>query len=152
MRGFSSIGLFRPKDICNVGGVLRAAHCYDVAMVAIQGDRTRVNTKLDTTKAYRHIPVLRSDDLFSLIPFDTIPVAIEIIDGATPLPRFVHPERAFYVFGPEDGTLGAQHLSRCRHIVSIPTTNCMNLAATVNVVLYDRMAKRSQTYSSMAAE
>ena len=29
----------------------------------------------------------------------------------------------------------------CRDVVYIPTDKCMNLAATVNVVLYDRLAK-----------
>jgi tRNA(Leu) C34 or U34 (ribose-2'-O)-methylase TrmL len=32
-------------------------------------------------------------------------------------------------------------------VVYIPTTGCMNLAATVNVVLYDRMAKGLNTRS-----
>ena len=143
MRGFSAVGLFRPKDIRNVGAVLRAAHCYGAAMVAIQGDRTEVRSPLDTSKAYRHIPVLRSEDIFDIIPFDTIPIAVEFIEGAISLPKFVHPERAFYIFGPEDGSLGAQHTSRCKYIVSIPTKYCMNLAATVNVVLYDRLAKET---------
>lgn len=41
----------------------------------------------------------------------------------------------------EDGTLREKILSRCRDRVMIPTNGCMNLAATVNVVLYDRTAK-----------
>lgn len=140
-RGFTSIGLVRPKHHTNVGSVLRAAYCYDVAMVAIQGDRTGVRSHVDTMKAWRHIPVLRCDDLHGLIPFDTVPVAIDLVDGAVDLPAFQHPQRAFYVFGPEDGTLGRSVLDWCRHRVSVPTRGCMNLAATVNVVLYDRMAK-----------
>jgi tRNA(Leu) C34 or U34 (ribose-2'-O)-methylase TrmL len=54
----------------------------------------------------------------------------------------MHPERAFYVFGPEDGTLGTRHLSKCVRKIMVPTKFCMNLAATVNVVLYDRLAKQ----------
>ena len=142
MRGFASIGLFRPKDVHNIGGVLRAADCYGAAMVAIQGDRTPVVSRQDVAKAYRHIPVMRGDDIFAFCPFDTIPVAVDLIDDARSLPNFTHPERAFYVFGPEDGTLGRQHLDRCAHVVSVPTRRCMNLAATVNVILYDRMAKQ----------
>ncbi|GAF89366.1 unnamed protein product, partial [marine sediment metagenome] len=30
----------------------------------------------------------------------------------------------------------------CKHTIYIPTAYCMNLSATVNVVLYDRMNKR----------
>jgi len=140
-RGFTSIGLVRPKSHHNVGSVLRAAFCYGAAMVAIQGDRSDVRSHLDTFKAWRHIPVLRGNDLHALIPFDAIPVAVDLVDGATPLPAYQHPQRAFYVFGPEDGTLGRSVLDWCPHRVVVPTRECMNLAATVNVVLYDRMAK-----------
>ncbi len=141
MRGFASIGLVRPKDVANVGAVLRAAFCYDVAMVAIQGDRTPVRSHLDTAKAWRHIPVLRGDDLHAMIPFDAVPVAVDLVEDAISLPAFQHPQRAFYVFGPEDGTLGKSVLDWCQHRVMVPTRVCMNLAATVNVVLYDRLAK-----------
>lgn len=140
-RGFAAIGLVRPKSHENVGAVLRAAFCYEVAMVAIQGDRSPVRSCLDTPKAWRHIPVLRGDDLHSLIPFDAVPVAVDLVEDATPLPAFQHPQRAFYVFGPEDGTLGKAHLDWCKHRVMVPTRMCMNLAATVNVILYDRLAK-----------
>lgn len=139
--GFASIGLMRPKYPENVGSVLRAAFCYGVAMVAIQGDRTAVRSLTDTTKAWRHVPVLRGPDLHAIIPFDAVPVAVDLVDDAVDLPNFKHPKRAFYVFGPEDGTLGKSVLDWCPHRVMIPTRVCMNLAATVNVVLYDRMAK-----------
>lgn len=140
-RGFSSIGLVRPKDANNVGSVLRAAFVYGAAMVAIQGDRSPVRAATDTPKAWRHIPVLRGDDLHALIPFDAVPVAVDLVDDAIELPAFQHPLRAFYVFGPEDGTLGNSVLQWCAHRVMVPTRGCMNLAATVNVVLYDRLAK-----------
>ena len=70
-------------------------------------------------------------------------VAIELVEGAKELPSYAHPLRAFYIFGPEDGTLGKSVLSWCRDVVMVPTAHCMNLAATVNVVLYDRMAKEA---------
>lgn len=141
MRGFAAIGLMRPKVPENVGSVLRAAYVYNAAMVAIQGDRTPVQSITDTPKAWRHIPVLRGDDLHALIPYDAVPVAVDLVDDAESLTSFVHPQRAFYVFGPEDGTLGNAVLSWCARRVMVPTRGCMNLAATVNVVLYDRLAK-----------
>lgn len=141
MRGFAAIGLVRPKDVHNIGGVLRAAYCYDAAMVAIQGDRTPIRSHQDTQQAWRHIPVLRGDDLSALIPFDAVPVAVDLVDDAFELPAFQHPKRAFYLFGPEDGTLGKSTLDWCPQRVMVPTRVCMNLAAAVNVVLYDRMAK-----------
>lgn len=141
-RGFAAIGLVRPKTKENVGSVLRAAHCYGASLVAIQGDRTEVRSITDTFKTWRHLPVLRGDDLKALIPYDAVPVAVDLVEDAESLVTFKHPQRAFYVFGPEDGTLGKAILYWCVHRVMVPTRDCMNLAASVNVVLYDRLAKQ----------
>ena len=54
----------------------------------------------------------------------------------------IPPESAAYVFGPENGSLDEAMLDGCTHIVAIPGRTCSNLAAAVNVVLYDRIAKR----------
>lgn len=141
LRGYAAIGLHMPKTRANVGSVLRAAGCYGAAMVAATGQRYhRAGT--DTQASYRHLPLIQTDDLHAVVPYDCVPVAVDLIDGARPLQTYVHPERAFYVFGPEDGTLGKAVTSWCRDVVYIPTKHCMNLAATVNVVLYDRMVKR----------
>lgn len=137
-RGFAAIGLYYPRDPANVGSVLRAAGVFGAASVAIEGRRYQ-RRGTDTMAAYRHLPLLHGE-LRSLIPFDCVPVAIEVIAGARELPRYAHPERAFYVFGPEDSSLGKDVLSWCRDVVTIPA-GCLNLAAAVNVVLYDRVAK-----------
>ena len=71
-----------------------------------------------------------------------MPVAVERVVEATPLPQFEHPERAKYLFGLENGSLDETMLERCAHVVSIPGHECSNLAASVNVVLYDRIDKR----------
>ncbi len=135
-----SIGLVQPKTPANIGGVLRACDCYGAHMLCIQGDRyKKIGT--DVTAAWRHIPVLTAEDLKLCIPFGAVPVAIELIEGAQDLRSYEHPANAFYIFGPEDGTLGKNTLSWCRDVVYIPTRHCMNLAATVNVVLYDRLTK-----------
>jgi tRNA(Leu) C34 or U34 (ribose-2'-O)-methylase TrmL len=140
MRGFAAIGLDLPKYDVNIGSVLRAAGCYNAAMVAVTGKRYKKHGS-DTMKVYRHTPLLQVDNLKTVIPYDCVPVAVDLINGATPLPEYQHPERAFYIFGAEDHTLGERITSFCRDVVYIPTTRCMNLAATVNVILYDRMAK-----------
>jgi len=145
MRGFAAIGLHRIKNPTNVAGALRAAHCYGASMVAISGARVsgdQIQAAANTTKAHRHMPVLRGDDLRDLIPYGAVPVAVDLVADAVRLMDFVHPQSAFYVFGPEDGTLGEKTLSWCAYRVMVPTSFCMNLAATVNVVLYDRLAKQ----------
>jgi tRNA(Leu) C34 or U34 (ribose-2'-O)-methylase TrmL len=140
MRGYAAIGLHRPKTAANVGGVLRAAGCYDAALVAIQGQRFR-KAATDTQQAWRHVPLIETDDLRLIVPYSCVPIAVELSRGAKPLTSYTHPERAFYLFGPEDSSLGESMLSWCRDVVYVPTTYCMNLAACVNVVLYDRLTK-----------
>ena len=139
-RGYSAIGLSNPKDSCNIGGALRAASCYGSSLVAISGKKYTKHSS-DTCKTYRHIPLLHTDNLKNLIPYNCVPVAIEIVPGARELSKYTHPESAFYIFGPENGTLPKEILEFCRDVVYVPTNYCMNLAACVNVVLYDRMSK-----------
>ena len=142
-RGYAMIGLDNPKTDANVGGAMRAASVYQAAGVVLTGNRVQYST--DTRKAYRHMPVIHGAcDLWQYVPYDCVPVAVDLVDDAVPLTEYVHPERAFYVFGAEDSTLGDRILRWCRDRVYVPTAGCMNLAATVNVVLYDRMAKRKQ--------
>ena len=144
MRGYACIGLDNPKNPINVGSALRAAGVFGAAFVAVSGDRIPYKyhtTPTDTMKHYRHLPLIRTDNLYNIIPFDCVPVAVDLVENARPLPAYTHPERAFYIFGGEDATLGQRVLSWCRDVIMIPTNGCMNLAACVNVVLYDRMMK-----------
>ena len=96
----------------------------------------------DTMKAWRHVPCIETDDMMASVPFGCIPVAVEMHARARPLESFVHPERAIYIFGPEDGSVQKSIVERVPIVVQINTNRCMNLAAAVNVVLYDRAAKR----------
>ncbi|KPI84624.1 hypothetical protein ABL78_6329 [Leptomonas seymouri] len=148
--------------------------------------------RTDPTHASRDIPQLclpSLDVLFDVLrsefghhssstapPSSVQVVAVELVEGATPLPAFEHPfnyigdgdssapsttslpdaararqataEKAacapmvFYVFGAEDGTLSAHHIERdADDAVFVPTAGSMNLAATVNVLMYDRLSK-----------
>ena len=140
-RGYAVIALDNPKCLANLGGAMRAAQCYGASLILIGGARMQRIGKLatDTMKAFRHIPTVMVDNVMDHIPYDCVPVAVDLVDGAKSLVDYTHPQRAFYVFGPEDGTLGARVLDKCRDKVMIPTVGCMNLAATVNVVLYSRL-------------
>jgi tRNA(Leu) C34 or U34 (ribose-2'-O)-methylase TrmL len=145
-RGYFAVGLCRPKCGENIGSALRACYAFGAAMLAVQW-RNGVRYSTDTMSAWRHLPVLRVDDLKATIPYDCIPVAIEITDKSKPLETFNHPERAFYVFGPEDGSIPPGVLEWCPQRIVIPTRYCLNLATAVSVVLYDRVAKRSEGFS-----
>ncbi|UZO91723.1 RNA methyltransferase [Roseomonas mucosa] len=149
-RGFTALGLVSPKCNANVGAALRAAACYSSDLIVLSGHRYRKQST-DTTKAWRHLPVLHNQaDVFDAAPYGAVPVAVELVPGAIELPDFVHPERAYYIFGPEDGSLGDKVITRCRYVVAVPTAYCMNLAATINVVLYDRLTKRRRIQARAA--
>lgn len=141
MSGYACVALSNPKTPANVGHVLRAAYAYGAAMVLYSGNRYK-RTAVDTPCAYLQIPLVHAYDLRGAIPFDCIPVAVELVSSARNLIEFTHPDRAFYVFGAEDATLGHAVLGWCKHVIYVPTSICMNLSACVNVVLYDRLAKR----------
>lgn len=141
IRGYAAIGLFNPKTSLNVGSVLRAAGCYGASMVAIQGRRFE-SVMTDPASSHLHLPVIETPDLMSVIPHGCVPVAVEFIESATSLVNYVHPERAFYILGPEDGSVSKELVARCRDVVYVPTNQCMNLAATANVLLYDRLSKQ----------
>lgn len=141
------IGLINPKSPQNVGSVLRAAGCYGAAAIYYTGKRyarARAHST-DTKNRGMSIPVEYSEDLIAKRSNDMQVVAVELVEGAIPLPNFSHPDHALYLFGPEDGTIPQFVLDQCDHVVYVPTRGCMNLAATVNVLLYDRMAKSNQT-------
>ncbi|MFT6898219.1 MAG: tRNA(Leu) C34 or U34 (ribose-2'-O)-methylase TrmL [Paraglaciecola sp.] len=141
-----SLCLLNPKSPQNMGSILRAAGCYGVQDIFYTGsryDKARAFST-DTKNAARNIPVNNID--FPAPSADSVMVAIELVEGAQPLPHFSHPAKAYYIFGPEDGSIEQGILDRCQHIVYVPTEGCMNLAATVNVLLYDRLAKSAATH------
>ena len=143
-RGFACIALDRPTDGVNVGHTLRAALGFGARMVILGGADPKINVRklsTDPGRAYRHVPVLEVADIFDALPNDCTPVAIEITDDAVDLVNFVHPERACYIFGPENGSISAELLKKCYAVVKISTTMALNLGMTVNIVMYDRLAK-----------
>ena len=141
------VGLTDPKTPTNVGAVMRAAGCYGVDAVFYTGERYDRAAKFQTdTKGVRErIPLTPVESFLNHQLGDSQLVCVELVEGATPLPLFQHPDNAFYIFGPEDGTISQGVIDRADAVVYIPTVGCMNLAATVNVLLYDRLAKSATT-------
>ncbi len=137
------IGLVNPKTPTNMGAIMRAAGCYQVANVRYTGERFGYAVKYhtDTRDIFGKIPLHNVESLVEGLPPATKIVCVELVEGATSLPAFVHPEQAIYIFGPEDGSIPQELIDSADYVVYIPTIGCMNLAATVNVLLYDRLAK-----------
>ena len=149
-----TIGLTNPKSPSNVGSVMRAAGNYGVQQVAYTGKRYQQAIKhagskhnTDTKKALNSIPLIGIDDFSQVraqlenLPPTTKLICVDLVEGATPLPHFQHPEQALYIFGPEDSTISQAVIDCADEVVYVPTIGCMNLAASVNVLLYDRLAK-----------
>lgn len=143
-RGFACVALDRPTDPVNIGHALRASFCYGARLLILGGDEipgalSKIVT--DPNRTVRHIPVIRADSVLDAVPEACDLVSVELDPDARPLMDFVHPERACYVFGPENGSLSPEIIERSRHKVMIPTMTALNLGMTVNTVLYDRLAK-----------
>lgn len=143
-----SIGLLNPKSPDNVSSVMRSSGNFGVDSIFYTGTRYARARDLnpDLPKMSRSvsldIPVLGVKCLFDAVPQSMSIVCVELAINAVPLPQYEHPADAFYIFGPEDGTLSQELVDRADSVVYVPTIGCMNLAATVNVLLYDRSTKR----------
>ncbi len=143
-----TICLTNPKSPSNVGAILRACGCYGVQHLMYTGNRYNKAKRhaTDTQNVAEAITVEHVEDFVSQKPNNAQLVCVDFAEGATPLPEFVHPENAFYVFGPEDGSLRQEVVDQADHVIYMPTNGSLNLAAAVNVVLYDRAAKQFSGY------
>ena len=138
-----SIALTDPKSPTNVGAVMRAAGCYQANEVLYSGARYAKAAKFqtDTKSVSDKIPLTHVESFIADKADDVKIICVDLVEGAIPLPEFNHPEKALYIFGPEDGTISQTVVDAADSVVYVPTIGCMNLAASVNVLLYDRLAK-----------
>ena len=190
------VAVLNPKTPANMGSVLRAMGCYGGSLVLYSGDRLDKAAKFatDTMTARAEVRQLHVDHwdsflgnakqkLFAAAGAALHVTAVELVDGAIPLPLYQHRPRlsgndwtqsdgglehvddgseqskaviSLYLFGPEDGTIPQDLLTATfttvvhkqvqsnkiiDDVVFVPTVGSMNLAACVNVLLYDRCAK-----------
>jgi tRNA(Leu) C34 or U34 (ribose-2'-O)-methylase TrmL len=139
----SSIALCNPKSPTNLGAILRSAGCFGIENVYYSGTRIELAQKFhtDTHNAKDKIQLEKVDDLSSIAGQGLPLICIELTENAQPITEFAHPEHAIYLFGPEDGSIPQTLINQADSVLYIPTYECLNLAATVNITLYDRMQK-----------
>jgi len=141
-----AIGIENVKSEVNVGSLLRSAYNLGAALVFTVG-RRYTPQYTDTTKAWRHLPVLHFldwEEYRAHAPFGWIPIAVEIVYGAVPIESFVHPKAAVYILGPEDGSVSKSVLGWTKAQIEIPSKYCLNVATAGAIVMYDRVAKRQR--------
>ena len=144
------IGLTNPKSPTNVGAVLRAVGCFSADKIVYSGNRYDIAKQYtphttDTQNIMSSIEMYKVEDFIAELEPDVKLICVDLVEGATPLPNFTHPDKAMYLFGPEDGSLKQEMIDKADHVIYIPTKGSLNLAASVNVVMYDRHSK-SQTF------
>jgi tRNA(Leu) C34 or U34 (ribose-2'-O)-methylase TrmL len=146
--------LVSPKYPHNVANVLRGCSVFGATELHWTGDRVDPPSKWppgarlpreERMKLYRDVHLSHAEDARELVRSYVrrgfTPVAVELRDNAEELPFFIHPDKALYVFGPEDGNVPRGVLAECHRFVRIPTASCLNLAVAAGAVLYDRQAK-----------
>lgn len=154
--GFSAtpaIIMHNPKYPHNVGAAVRACSCFGSKLIVFTGNRVSLEPnktkgyrlpREERMKGYKDVTLVNDEYPFNRFKKGIIPVAVEVRQNAEHLPFFRHPKNAVYVFGPEDGSLPQIYLKHCQRFVFIPSPHCLNLAAAIYVVLYDRRAKQLQ--------
>lgn len=157
-----AVVLVNPKYPHNVAAAIRACSCFGLETLLWTGSRVDPTEysrlpREERMKGYREVQWRRTDR-----PFDhfavtrgcgamTVPVCVEIHEGSVSLHDFVHPRNAVYVFGPEDGGVPQVYRRMCHQFVHIPARHCLNLAAALNVVLYDRSTKLDPAFNCHVA-
>ena len=143
MKGYFGIGVDNIKTEMNLGTLLRSAVNLHSSFVFTIHKRYKISS-CDTIKAYNHIPLIHYEnaEIFKQsIPYDCIPVGIEISDNAKNIVGFIHPKNAIYILGAEDSGLSKGISDLCKHIIYIPTNYCLNVAVAGAIVMYDRLLK-----------
>lgn len=144
-RGYFAIGAERMSKSLNLGNLMRSAHAFGAAFTfTIGASYSALEAIADTSRGSQHLPHYDWKSVDQLVlPRGCKLVGIELLDDAIELPRFLHPQQAAYVLGPEKGSLSPELLGRCDMTVKIPTRFCVNVAMAGAIVMYDRLMSRA---------
>jgi tRNA G18 (ribose-2'-O)-methylase SpoU len=142
MRGYFGIGCEEISKPMNMGALMRTAHAFGASFFFSINAHAKVREvyNADTSRSMDHLPYYpyeKAEDL--LLPKGCVLVGIELTDDAVDLPTFKHPPAAAYVLGRERGSISPAMLSKCAHVVKIPTKFCVNVGLAGALVMYDRV-------------
>jgi tRNA(Leu) C34 or U34 (ribose-2'-O)-methylase TrmL len=142
----AAVILCDPQFAHNLGGAIRACSCWGFTQLWWTGETFKIKKgqrlpREERMKGYNEVAVYHHDkplDFFS----GCTPVAVELRRNSEKLHHFERPDNAVYIFGPENGSIPKALLHLCHRFVVIPSHHCLNLAAAINVIGYDRRLKR----------
>lgn len=143
-RGYCGIGILSTKNKHNTGTLWRSALGFDADFVFTISARWKAIDPTDTVKSTRHIPLWHFDtfeEFKKSVPKGAKIIGVELTDDAVLLETFIHPERAIYLIGPEDGYLSKEILNECDYVVKFNSSFGLNAAVAGSIVLYDRHQK-----------
>ena len=140
-RGYFGVGMEEVSKPMNLGALMRTAQAFGASFFFTINSKIsmREARNSDTGAAQRNLPFYAFDSVDALLlPRGCALVGVELLDEAVDLPAFRHPHAAAYVLGRERGSLSPALLSRCAHVVKIPTSFCLNVGLAGALTLYDR--------------
>lgn len=139
--GWAGVAMVHPKCLENVGSMLRSAHAFGADAVYLVAPRHRYRRQsTDTSNATKHVPTWTLGSIDELVSeaeaMDAALVLVEV--WGQDIRSINHPERAMYVFGPEDGSLRSEDFPAEALSARIPTLYCLNLAVAGSIALFSR--------------
>ncbi len=143
MRGYFGIGIDHPKNEMNVGTLWRSAFILGASFIFTIGRRYKRQSS-DTMESWRHVPLFNYAtfvDFYESLPYDCRLIGVELLESATPIGTFQHPQRAIYLLGAEDNGLTKDAERKCHSISVLPGARSMNVAVAGSIVIYDRINK-----------
>jgi tRNA(Leu) C34 or U34 (ribose-2'-O)-methylase TrmL len=143
----SGVILINPKYMRNVGGILRTCSSCHIDNLLWTGKRVNPHEydklpREERMRGYADVQWGVADKPLDLFAKGIIPVAVEVTDKAQPLNSFDHPDRAAYIFGPEDGSIPQVYRALAHRFIYIPAFHCFNLSVAVGIVLQHRLMQR----------
>jgi tRNA G18 (ribose-2'-O)-methylase SpoU len=142
-RGYFGIGCLNMKTSMNYGSLFRTAQIFGADFIFLIGARFKPQAT-DTMKSFRHIPLFEYKsfkDFNDHRPYNCKLIGIELVDVATPLKDFIHPQQACYLLGSEDNGLTKEAIEHCQEVIILPGAQSLNVAVAGSIVLFDRINK-----------
>ena len=136
------IGIEYPKTDINVAVLMRSAYNLGAAFIFTVGRKYK-RLGADTPNTPQQIPVFnfKNWDDYAKTQQGWNLIGLEITDDAQDITSFSHPRNCIYVLGNESSGISEEGLKKCKHIVKVPSKQCMNVAMVGTIMMYDRLLK-----------